>query len=154
MVRDMNRLLQRDLGQRLGRQGITIGYWYVLRVLWLQDGLTQSEIAQRGGIAAPSVVVAVRGLLAEKIIVRDRHPTDQRKNVIFLTKKGRQLETSCLDAAAAVNNLALTGVSNEELEVCMSVFRRVMLNLVGDIEDQAASDSEREPDSRALARTK
>ncbi|MBN9887106.1 MarR family winged helix-turn-helix transcriptional regulator [Salipiger abyssi] len=121
VIRNLNRLLQRELAQKIGRHGVGIGQWYVLRVLWIQDGLTQSEIAQRAGIAAPSVAITLRSLAAEQLIVREGHPTDQRKNVVFLTKKGRQLESPCLEAAASVNAAALSGMSQQDLAHMMAL---------------------------------
>lgn len=130
VIRNLNRLLQRDLAQRIARHGITIGHWYVLRVLWLQDGLTQSEIAQRAGIAAPSVAITLRSLAAEQLVVREGHPTDHRKNVVFLTKRGRQLEAPCLEAAASVNSTALAGIAQKDLACVMEVLTAAQNHLM------------------------
>ena len=58
-LRHVNRLIQRDLGVRVSRLGISLGQWYVLRTLWHTDGLTQTELAQKSGIAGPAMVVSV-----------------------------------------------------------------------------------------------
>lgn len=121
MIRDVNRLFQKELGKRIAPHGVTLGQWYALRVLWMQDGLTQAEISQRAGVAAPGIVAALRSLIKRGFVVRDRHPTDQRKNIIFLTKRGRQLETECIAQAVRVNDIALSGVSKADVEVCMRV---------------------------------
>ncbi|AJE44948.1 MarR family transcriptional regulator [Celeribacter indicus] len=121
MIRDVNRFFQRELGKRIAPLGVTLGQWYVLRVLWIQDGISQSEISQRTGVAAPTVVSALRSLTDQKYVVRDKHPTDHRKNIIFLTKSGRQLESACLAQARAVNEFSLSGVSREDVETCMRV---------------------------------
>lgn len=131
MMRDVNRLLQKALGQRISKHGISLGQWYALRVLWIQDGLTQSEIAQRAGVAPPQIVAALRKMIARGIVVRDKHPTDQRKNVIFLTKRGRQLEALCLAEAVAVNKIALAAISSAEFETCLRVLHRSKSNLEG-----------------------
>lgn len=121
MIRDVNRLFQKELGKRIAPHGVTLGQWYALRVLWIQDGLTQAEISQRAGVAAPGIVAALRSLIKRGIVVRDRHPTDQRKNLIFLTKHGRQLESVCLAEAIGVNAIALKGVSAADMETCLRV---------------------------------
>lgn len=141
VIRNLNRLLQRELGQRIARHGVTIGHWYVLRVLWLQDGLTQSEIAQRAGIAAPSVAITLRSLAAEQLILREGHPTDQRKNVVFLTRKGRQLEAPCLEAANSVNMQALSGMSKQDVAR--------MMDLLFVAQNQLLSDEVTEPEGAA-----
>ena len=61
-VRDLNRLMQRALAARLARHGVAPGAWYVLRVLWEEDGLTQRELAARIGMQEPTAVIALRGM--------------------------------------------------------------------------------------------
>lgn len=132
MIRDVNRLFQKELGKRIAPLNVSLGQWYALRVLWVQDGLTQAEIAQRAGVAPPGMVAALRSLIEQGIVVRDRHPTDQRKNLIFLTKRGRQLEVDCLTEAARVNEIALAGVSEADIEVCMRVLHAARSGIQAD----------------------
>ncbi len=143
VIRDLNRALQKELADRIAKHGISLGQWYALRVLWLQDGLSQAEIAQRSGHAAPNVVAAMRTLAAKGLIVRERHPTDQRKNLIFLTRKGRQLEVPCLDEATEVNRRALSRMSSSEIEKCMTFLRQAKQCIDG---AAAAAAAPTEPD--------
>jgi DNA-binding MarR family transcriptional regulator len=129
-LRHVNRLIQRDLGARVSRLGITLGQWYVLRTLWHTDGLTQTELAQQSGIAGPAMVVAVRSLLAMGLVTRRRPSNDQRKYIISLTEKGLLLEEDALRAALNVNNEALTGASRQEIEICMRVLDLARDNLL------------------------
>jgi len=138
MIRDVNRLFQKELGRRIAAHGVTLGQWYALRVLWIQDGLTQAEISQRAGVAPPGIVSALRGLIKRGIVVRDRHPTDQRKNIIFLTKRGRQLENLCIAEARQVNEMALAEVPPDELDICLRVLhiaRRRIETVAADLEE-------------------
>lgn len=148
MVREVNGLIQRMLRKRLKRFGVSSSQWYILRVLWLQDGLTLTEIAQRAGVAPPQIVGGLRGLIKEGIIIRDKHPSDQRKNVIFLTKRGRQLENPCLDEAIVANELALAGVSADEVQTFMRLLHRVKSNLNSKTGDAAAKRSRKQPAPR------
>ena len=129
-LRHVNRLIQRDLGMRVAPLGITLGQWYALRTLWHNDGLTQIELAQRSGIAGPAMVIAVRTLLAMKLVTRRRHATDKRKYVITLTEKGRSLEQPALQAAIDANAEALQGIDPNDVEVCMRVLEIALANLV------------------------
>lgn len=128
-LRHVNRLIQRDLGVRIASLGISIGQWYALRTLWLNDGLTQIELAQKSGVAGPAMVLAVRSLLAMGLVARRRHPSDKRKYVISLTEKGRGLENAALQAAIDANSAALSGVAAADIEVCMRVLDRALANL-------------------------
>jgi DNA-binding MarR family transcriptional regulator len=129
-LRHVNRLIQRDLGVRVSRLGISLGQWYVLRTLWHTDGLTQTELAQKSGIAGPAMVVAVRSLLATGLVTRKRPSNDKRKYLISLTEKGSRLEEDALRAALTVNQEALAGVLDEEIEICMKVLDIARHNLL------------------------
>ena len=129
MMREVNGILQRMLRERLKKYRVSSAQWYALRVLWIKDGLTQAEIAQRAGVAPPQIVGGLRKLVKEGLVVRDKHPSDQRKNVIFLTKRGRQLETPCLEEAIIANQIALAGIPAEDVKTCMRLLHRVKANL-------------------------
>ena len=115
-LRHVNRLIQRDLGVRIAPLGISLGQWYALRTLWISDDLTQIELAQKSGVAGPAMVIAVRSLLLMGLVVRHRHPTDQRKYVISLTAKGRRLEQPALQAAIDTNAAATVNIDPADVE--------------------------------------
>ena len=129
-LRHVNRLIQRDLGSRVSRLGITLGQWYALRTLWHTDGLTQIELAQKSGIAGPAMVIAVRSLLAMGLVTRRRPPNDKRKYIISLTEKGWQLEEETLRAAIEANREALAGIADEDIDTCMRVLHAARDNLL------------------------
>lgn len=129
-LRHVNRLIQRDLGSRVSRLGITLGQWYALRTLWHTDGLTQIELAQKSGIAGPAMVIAVRSLLAMGLVTRRRPPNDKRKYIISLTEKGWQLEEETLRAAIEANREALAGIAEEDIDTCMRVLHAARDNLL------------------------
>ena len=129
-LRHVNRLIQRDLGSRVSRLGITLGQWYALRTLWHTDGLTQIELAQKSGIAGPAMVIAVRSLLAMGLVSRRRPPDDKRKYIISLTEKGWQLEEETLRAAIEANREALAGIAEEDIDTCMRVLHAARDNLL------------------------
>ncbi|MBN9257105.1 MULTISPECIES: MarR family transcriptional regulator [unclassified Mesorhizobium] len=129
-LRHVNKLIQRDLGNRIAPLGITLGQWYALRTLWINDGLTQIELAQKSGAAGPAMVIAVRSLLAMGLVERKRDPSDQRKYIISLTEKGRRFEVPALQAAIDANTAATANIKPEEFEICMRVLRQAHQNLL------------------------
>ncbi|MCC5970134.1 MAG: MarR family transcriptional regulator [Pararhodobacter sp.] len=129
VVRHVNRRIQRDLGERIASLGLTLGQWYALRTLWVADGITQIEVAQRSGIAGPAMVNAIRSLIAMGLVSRKIHPEDRRKYIVSLTDRGRALEEPALNAAIEANLAAMNGISESEREVCLRVLRRAYQNL-------------------------
>jgi len=47
VVREVYRMFARCLQARIARKGVTIGMWFVLRMLWDDDGMTQRELGER-----------------------------------------------------------------------------------------------------------
>ncbi|MBP0447216.1 MarR family transcriptional regulator [Roseomonas sp. SSH11] len=124
LVRDLNRAIQRHLQARLQAYGVAPGAWYFLRVLWEEDGITQSDLARRVGMMEPTAVIALRGIEAQGWIVRERSGTDRRKVHIFLTEEGRSLRQTLLPEAYAVNEIATQAMSEAEVAMFRALLQR------------------------------
>ena len=129
-LRQTHRLIQRDLTDRIAVLGLNIGEWYALRALWETDGLTQTEMASKAGVAGAAMVTSVRQLLARGLVSRHRPENDGRKFIITLTKKGRDLEHPAIEAAIAANRLALEGILPDDVALCLRVLRTAQDNLL------------------------
>lgn len=128
-VRDLNRLMQRALAVRLAKAGVAPGAWYVLRVLWEEDGLTQRELAARIGIQEPTMVIALRGMEAAGWITRARSDADRRKVHVRLTPAGLALRETLLPDARAVIAQATAGLSSAEAATLLALLRRARAGL-------------------------
>lgn len=128
-LRQTHRLIQRDLTNRIAALGLGIGEWYALRALWETDGLTQTELASEAGVAGAAMVSSVRQLLVRGLVSRQRPENDGRKFIITLTRKGWELERPAIEATIEANRLALTGISAEDLALCLRLLRTAQGNL-------------------------
>ena len=73
-IRTTHRLFQRALQLEIERSGVTLGMWYFLRVLWSEDGITQSELSQRVGTMEPTTLSAIRDMERNGLVRRAPHP--------------------------------------------------------------------------------
>lgn len=128
-LRQTHRLIQRDLINRISGLGLNIGEWYALRALWETDGLTQTALANKAGVAGAAMVTSVRRLLVAGLVSRQRPVNDGRKFIITLTRKGWDLERPAIEAAVEANRLALTGIPAEEVALCLHLLRTAQENL-------------------------
>src|SRR5256885_10919566 len=87
LVRDAHRAFQKLLEKRIVAHGITRGQWYFLRVLWIQDGLSQRELSARVGMMEPTTVIALRSMEKAGLIRRARMSEDKRVAEVWLTAK-------------------------------------------------------------------
>ena len=69
LIVDSGRYVKRSLYARIANHGIRGGAWFVLRVLWQRDGLTQRELAGRLGLMEPSVQEMLRAMERERLLV-------------------------------------------------------------------------------------
>ena len=129
LVRDAHRAFQYELEKRIARFGVTRGQWYFLRVLWIEDGLSQRELSERVGMMEPTTVIALRSMEKAGLIQRSRSREDRRKAHVWLTPKAKRLRAKLLPLARGIVEDAEKGIPGAELEVFRSVIARLRENL-------------------------
>ncbi len=128
-MRMTHRLVQRALQARIEPHGVTLGMWYFLRVLWIEDGLTQSELSSLIGTMEPTTLSAVASMEAAGLVRRERHGTDKRKVNVFLTEKGRDLRVALVPEAIAVVETAVRTLSGREVDRLLQSLKTIQANL-------------------------
>ena len=131
LVKEAARAFIRALAPRIARHGISPGQWFVLRILWEQDGLSQRDISRRLGIMDPSTASTLASLERDGLIRRQKHPTDRRQTLVYLTAKGRDLRDRTLHSARDINALAATGLDPDEV----ALSRRVLLRMIDNLQN-------------------
>lgn len=133
LIRDVARMQMRALQQRLAMHEVSFGHWTFLRILWVNDGLTQRELSESAGVMEPTTFSAVKAMEAAGLIER-RQLAGNRKNVhVFLTDKGRALEPLLVPMAEEVNAVSMRGMPPRTIDT-------VRKALLGMIENLAAED--------------
>lgn len=72
--------------------GITVDQFRLLTMLWKTDGITQQQLAVQLGRDRASITRMADILEEQGILNRISDKNDRRINLIYLTKKGRELE--------------------------------------------------------------
>src|SRR3984885_2997608 len=125
LLRDTARRILSDLTVRLEPHGITLPQYYVLRELWEEEGLTQREIANRVGVLEPTMVATLDALERSGLIECVRSPIDRRKTHVRVTIVGYIMMDSLHGYAADVLEVALNGISDEEITVLRRTLQRI-----------------------------
>src|SRR3989337_2199173 len=110
LVRDAHRAFQHVLEQRIAGFGVTRGQWYFLRVLWIEDGLTQRELSARVGMMEPTTVIALRSMEKAGLVRRVRSRDDKRRTHVWLTAEGRRMQNRLLPIARQIVAQAQKGI--------------------------------------------
>jgi DNA-binding MarR family transcriptional regulator len=129
LVRDAHRAFQRLLERRIAPYGVTRGQWYFLRVLWINDGLSQRELSARVGMMEPTTVIALRSMERVGLIHRVRSGDDRRKVRVLLTPKAKRLRNELLGVARTITDEAEEGISARDLASFRRVIARMTANL-------------------------
>jgi DNA-binding MarR family transcriptional regulator len=135
------RNFSRALEQRTLVHGVSSGQWRFLRVLWIEDGMTQRELSRRVGLREPTTVTALKGLEKAGLIHRWQSPEDRRKLHVYLTPKARQLRAVLAPYIVEVNQRAVKGLSADEVRSLQDMLRRVGRNLSEDLDTERPLDS-------------
>lgn len=151
LVKDATRALVRALQRRLARFGVPFGHWAFLRILWETDGLTQRELSREAGVMEPTTSGALKAMQSRGYIARRRLAGNRRKIHIFLTRKGRALQSKLVPLAEEVNRIAVRGVPARDVAATRRTLLAVLESLARD-EAEAADDPPNEARSRQARR--
>jgi len=151
LVKDATRALVRALQRRLARFGVPFGHWAFLRILWESDGLTQRELSREAGVMEPTTSGALKAMQSRGYIARRRLAGNRRKIHIFLTRKGRALQSKLVPLAEEVNRIAVRGVPARDVAATRRTLLAVLESLARD-EAEAADDPPNDARSRQARR--
>jgi DNA-binding MarR family transcriptional regulator len=132
VVREVWRLYARCLQPRIAREGVSIGMWFILRMLWDEDGTTQRELGGRVGINGPTMVTALNSMERAGLVKRVHNQDDRRKINVFLTKRGRELKRKLWPMAAEVLALSMAGLTRSEVQSLSEMLAQLRANLERD----------------------
>ena len=131
LIRHAHRAFVKALAQALEPHGISTGEWSALRVLWVQEGVTQVELAERMRVEKASLTPVLSSLEAKGLVARTRNIDDRRKINLKLTAAGRRLETRVIGAGLAVNDIAAHGLPPAGMQNLRTLLGAVINNLDG-----------------------
>jgi len=87
-----SRLVIQEYQPHLEKLGITYPQYLVLMVLWETDSIAVSEITRRLILNTNTITPVLKRMEAQGIITRQRSDEDERKVIVTLTPKGKELQ--------------------------------------------------------------
>lgn len=123
--RAFNRMLQRHIG----KHDLSNGFWYVLRVLWGREGMSQRELADEANLTESSTVLMLDSMQRAGLVRKRRDAADKRRINVFLTSKARRMKPKLEHYAGRVNAIATRGIAKEDLDTFLRVAIQMRANL-------------------------
>jgi DNA-binding MarR family transcriptional regulator len=87
-----SRLIIREYQPYLDKLGITYPQYLVLMVLWETDAITVNDISQKLILNTNTITPLLKRMEALGIVTRQRSGNDERKVIVSLTNKGREMQ--------------------------------------------------------------
>ncbi len=127
----MYRVFAKEIASELAPYGLVASQWSVLRALWVEDGLSQVDLAERMRIEKASLTTTLEAMDKQGLIRRERNSDDRRKVNIYLTAASQRLKGDLLPFVGKINRKATRGMSTAEVEMLRDLLCRVISNLDG-----------------------
>jgi DNA-binding MarR family transcriptional regulator len=117
------------LNQALKPLDITATEMSSLLCLYHSDGVTQDEMSHYLLIDKAAISRAIVSLLDKGLIIKEKDDIDKRANRIYLSIKGKQLETSIRSILKDWNDLLIEDIDPKDVETMFHVLEKMVLRL-------------------------
>ena len=128
------RLHRRVAAQLMREIGLYVGQEMLLNELWVEDGLSQGDLAGRLGVAAPTLTVSLKGREKSELIRRVPNENDRRVINVFLTRQGRDIQKQVLNAWTELERVTMEDFTSIEKDLFNRLLDRATGNLLEDEE--------------------
>jgi MarR family transcriptional regulator for hemolysin len=129
LIADASRLLRRDFDRRVRELGLTQVQWRAIARLSREEGLKQTELAERLEVTPIAVARLIDRLELAHWVQRRPDPGDRRVSRLYLTDKSQPILVQMREHAAAALEDALQGVSAASRRQLVSTLTRLKQNL-------------------------
>ncbi len=101
----------------------------ILYVLWQEDGIPISRLAQQTGLAKSTLTAMLIRMEEAGLITRQNSSADKRQVIICLTDKARGLQNKYEQVSEEMNRLFYRGMTQEDADILDGLLDRVLANL-------------------------
>lgn len=120
----LSRITQADYLERIRSTGIAPAQAYVLGELWLEEPLSQVELARRLEIGKATIGQTLQRLEKAGIIERRRVAADRRLAMVHLTAKGQTLREPLRTGALEQDDLVLRKLGSERIAMLTNLLEQ------------------------------
>ena len=123
------RSMKHALEIKLSEYGITSSQYAVLELLWKSNGISLSDLGKALYFDNPTITGIINRMARAKLVRRTRNRNDRRVIKVYLTPKGRELQSILPKLADAVNKQAVENFQNDEKDAILDLATRIHNNI-------------------------
>jgi DNA-binding MarR family transcriptional regulator len=120
----VSRLITKAYKPHLDKMNVTYTQYLVLMVLWENDGVTVNDISKKLLLNTNTLSPLLKRMEALKLLDRTRSVEDERKVIVKLTEKGKNLEIQ----AASIPSELIKVLAQENTDLTEVLQLKEMLN--------------------------
>ncbi len=102
--------------------------WKIIVILSIKEGITQKHIADMAFVEAPTLVPVIDKMEKEGYVTRQSDPGDRRNNLIFMTKKSKDIVDPIIDCILEIRNMGLNKISKKDMVTAKKVLEQITIN--------------------------
>ena len=130
----MNRTLLRmklELQRGFNEKGfpLTTDHWGILQVLFIEDGVSQIELANSLAKDTPNITRMLDVMEKNGLIERRPDPDDRRKHLIFLTNKTRKMKEELFLTSSSIQGKIFKNISKNDVKKFKNMLEHMYANL-------------------------
>jgi DNA-binding MarR family transcriptional regulator len=91
LLAQANREINRQLEERLGKEGVPVEQWRILKVLSDGNGRSMGELADAVLLNHPTLTKMIDRMVSDALVYRVQDPKDRRKVLMFSSDRGQAL---------------------------------------------------------------
>ncbi|MBU0705302.1 MAG: MarR family transcriptional regulator [Chloroflexi bacterium] len=138
MLAQTCRLLRTQVHALLGEIGLCGGQQFVLHVLWAEEGITHSELAERLKVSPATVTNMLKRMEKAGLVERRQDAKDQRVSRAYLTDAGLDIRDAVEETWRELERRAFSGFSSEERDSLGQLLIRTQENLLHEAADEGS----------------
>ena len=97
--------------------------------MWKKNGLGSTDISLDAGFAINTLTNMLDKMEKEDLIYRKQSTKDKRKKNVFLTDKGKFLESKSKIVIDKMDEIFYKGFSESEIEMFENMLRKIIVNM-------------------------
>lgn len=131
-VNRLSFVVRRELSERFKAEGYPISAeeWAVLLLLWREEGLAPSEIAERTVRDRTTITRFLDGMEKKDLLRREIDPKDRRRARVVLTENAKALQGPLSAIAKGLIDKAHQGMSEQGAKQLVTLLQKMTNNLL------------------------
>lgn len=131
LIKSSGRAFSNEVNKKIKELGIpvTIEQVGIIFRLCYSGGCTQNELADFFYKDKTTITRTISSMEKNNLVLRVPSEIDKRVNLLYLTNKGKELQSVLKDIAVQTSENALEGIDKKELSVAKKVLAQIRTNL-------------------------